>query len=65
MYTLGESRETENYVFVVNVLPNIMTCRLRHSIESDNDKENIYCAYQKSRADCKIACDNQQCHLSA
>ena len=49
--------------FVTNVLPEIMTHRLLQSVESDSDKENIYCVCQKGSAGRMIACDNQQCHI--
>ena len=49
--------------FVTNVLPEVMSHKLRRSLESDSDsdKENIYCFCQKGSSGRMIACDNRQC----
>ena len=47
--------------FVANVLPEIMTCRLKHD-DDDSDEENqVYCTCQKRSTGRMIACDNRQC----
>ena len=45
--------------FVTNVLPEIMTHRLKEEIESD--KENVYCVCRSNSAGRMIACDNRKC----
>ena len=45
--------------FVTNVLPEIMTHRLKEEIESD--KENVYCVCRSNSAGCMITCDNRKC----
>ena len=45
--------------FVTNVLPEIMTHRLKEEIESD--QENVYCVFRSNSAGHMIACDNRKC----
>ena len=49
-----------NIIFVANVLPEIVTCRLKQ--DNDSDKENqVYYTCQKHSAGWMIACNNRQC----
>ena len=49
------------WFFVTYVLPEILTGRIKQAVESNSDKENVYCKCQKSSAGCMIACDNHKC----
>ena len=58
---MGETGKKLTWFFVTYVLPEILTGRIKQAVESNSDKENIYCNFQKSSAGCMIACDNCKC----
>ena len=49
--------------YVINVLPEIMTRRLKQELEMEceSDKENVFCICQKGSSGRMIACDNRSC----
>ena len=49
--------------YVINVLPEIMTRRLKQELEMEceSDKENVYCICQKGSSGRMIACENRSC----